>query len=581
MSKKIMGLIIFMCAFSFFTYDVKAESCGFYIGNDYIDAENLELSDGDDGKVTFSEDTITFENFDYEGEGRIIESEATFYAAVSNSCSKSYKIVLKGENNIKFNTPDLTDDVAATYANVGLYSERGLNIEGDGKLNIYTDDSKEYYASIGIYVGNSLIVKNSTLNIYSSKTNCSGAGIMSLDGILMEKANVYTHVAGSDDEDSESYGFYSDYDITIVNSNVSLEVEDGNNVRGVYVYGPVIINGSSFDLNVGEGEMYSFGFTIMDGDLTSCESVISAYSYGPVLNIDDGATFYATALQLASQEGLLNTDYKVNFESYDPLKVFVSTTSDGKNLTEWNEEGYLTNYKYLKIMSSNEEGSFNIETDNNKLNITSDDLSKIIPLTEWEKVKVEQGLDVIISLRTSELKEDISEEDQAIIEDNLDGYTIGSYLDVSLYKKVGSSKEEKLSVLSDKIKLSFELDDKLINNDDKITRTYKVIKVHDGIPEFLETTYDEETNIIVFESNSFSSYALLYFDEDNEPKEELEEEEEIVEEETEVVEEINEEEKKEENIENPKTNDRLYIYIITLIISTISLIAIIKYKRAN
>lgn len=157
---------------------------------------------------------------------------------------------------------------------------------------------------------------------------------------------------------------------------------------------------------------------------------------------------------------------------------------------------------------------------------------------------LEDGINISVRLRVSESKEDVSKEDQELINNSLKNQELAMYLDVSLFKKVGDEAEQKLSVLSDKMELSLELDDKFINKDSSVNRVYKVIRVHDGKVDVIDTKFDSKTNTIYFETDRFSSYALVYED-------------------VPIT-------------ENPKTNDNIIMY---LIIGTVSLVGLSLVNR--
>lgn len=193
-------------------------------------------------------------------------------------------------------------------------------------------------------------------------------------------------------------------------------------------------------------------------------------------------------------------------------------------------------------------GKFVTQTDNEQVKISAIDLKDIIPLTDEEKQLIADGIDVTVRLQVSESKEDISEEDQKLINDNLNKNTLAMFLDVSLFKKVGDAEETKLSLLTNQMELSFSLDDTLINNDTTKKRVYKVIRVHDGETTLLDTKYDEQTKTLTFTTDRFSSYALVYQD-----------------------------------INNPKTGDKIMLYTLVGLISTLSLIgtSIVINKKYN
>ena len=82
-----------------------------------------------------------------------------------------------------------------------------------------------------------------------------------------------------------------------------------------------------------------------------------------------------------------------------------------------------------------------------------------------------------------------------------------------MWKVIGDSEPEKVTgaELSKKVKISVELPENLIAPKGK-TRTYYVIRVHDGVAEILPTTLNGKT--ITFETDRFSTYSIWYTEQD-------------------------------------------------------------------
>ena len=211
-------------------------------------------------------------------------------------------------------------------------------------------------------------------------------------------------------------------------------------------------------------------------------------------------------------------------------------------------------------------GRFNTETNLDTIKISSINLKNIIPLTDEEKALLDDGIDVSVRLRVSESKQDVSKEDQKLINDALEDNKIAMFLDVSLFKKIGDNDEEKLSVLTNKMELSVELDDKFINEDDNIERVYGIIRTHEGKAEYLDAIFDAKTNTLTFETDRFSSYALVYKDIEKNPEKEEQKDQES-----------KKDKKPKEKIDNPETSDTVGLSIMLLFGSTIGLFLLRKF----
>lgn len=549
MKKNIITALLIICAFFTWTYNAYADTCKVYIGDKYLDDEITELTDGTGGKVTFDGSTITMNNFDFYGKGSLVESEVTLYTALHSECGKSLKLNLVGKNTIKFSESEFKDEDAATYANTGLFFESGLQIEGTGELDIYNDNSKEYYASLGIYTINSLNIKNATIKVYNTKSSYLTSGIMANDGLLVEKGRVVVSAPSNKELYSETYGIYADGVILFVRSDIKVNLEDSASAIGVFSYDSVIINGSTLDLNVGSstGTGYDVGIIALEYDISANESTIKAYSKNELFISSDGVSLNGTILELSSDTSLVGNEIPAELVNYDE-DILVGVSPDGENTTVWDNETELTNYKYLKVLTKDEKGTVTSSKDNDIISINIDDLKNLITLSDIEKLKLSSGSNATIRFAVNSSEDNISEKDKILINDNLGKNKIGTYFDINIFKKVGDIPEEKVEELSNKIKLSFVLDEELINKNNKVTRTYKVMRVHNGSVSLLDTTYDKNTKKITFETDKFSSYVLLYQD-------------------TEIPE------------ENPQTLDNISMYIITCLISLLSIITCLIIKK--
>lgn len=147
---------------------------------------------------------------------------------------------------------------------------------------------------------------------------------------------------------------------------------------------------------------------------------------------------------------------------------------------------------------------------------------------------------------------------------------IASYLDIAVaVRKVNDrSLITNIGKLSEKIKLTVLIPENLKNSNNKIARTYYIIRRHideNGkiVVEKLPASLLNDGNSLTFETDKFSIYALAY--------EDVEKEEEV------------KEETKEDSNENvkeelpPKTFDGITICFVIALVSFISLIGIKKY----
>ncbi len=133
---------------------------------------------------------------------------------------------------------------------------------------------------------------------------------------------------------------------------------------------------------------------------------------------------------------------------------------------------------------------------------------------------------------------------QAAYNSSLDGFQVGTYLDISLNEVIykGSSEEvwrTNITELQADTTVTLTLSDELKGHSE-----YKIIRNHEGTIEELEATYNPNTGTLTFDTNAFSTYVLGYND-----------------------------------IANPKTFDHLYIYLAIGMISIMGISGIALYRK--
>ena len=148
------------------------------------------------------------------------------------------------------------------------------------------------------------------------------------------------------------------------------------------------------------------------------------------------------------------------------------------------------------------------------MNNTADDLKNKV-LTNDELARVAAGESAVIYLDVKNMDSSITDSEKQLIAARLGDDTLGIYLDISLYKKVGSNEAVKVTNPNGKVSVSIKIPAGLINTDTSKTRTYKIVRIHDGVASVIEGTYDSKTQMFTFETDEFSTYALIYSDSSN------------------------------------------------------------------
>ena len=65
-----------------------------------------------------------------------------------------------------------------------------------------------------------------------------------------------------------------------------------------------------------------------------------------------------------------------------------------------------------------------------------------------------------------------------------------------------------------KITVNMKLTEDLLLKDTSKIRTYQVVRLHNGVPEIIASSWNAETGILSFETDKFSTYAVAYYDTD-------------------------------------------------------------------
>lgn len=134
-------------------------------------------------------------------------------------------------------------------------------------------------------------------------------------------------------------------------------------------------------------------------------------------------------------------------------------------------------------------------------------------LTDEERARVAAGESASVYLEVIDISEKVSNTDKTLVESAKGASTIGMYIDISLYAKVGTSEPRKVTNTSGTVTITVQVPEALINTDSKVSRAYQIVRVHDGVPSVITCTpYDATAKTISFETDAFSTYALTYSD---------------------------------------------------------------------
>lgn len=146
------------------------------------------------------------------------------------------------------------------------------------------------------------------------------------------------------------------------------------------------------------------------------------------------------------------------------------------------------------------------------INIASaaDHLLNLAKLSEDENKAVKAGNKTQFVLSASGMTP--TKEEIALIQSALGNNVIGQYLNLNLTLKISGREDRQITDLSAPMYIAITIPQNLVNHDSSIERTYRIVRIHDGVATLIDGTYDAATNQFTFATDGFSTYALVYED---------------------------------------------------------------------
>ena len=202
----------------------------------------------------------------------------------------------------------------------------------------------------------------------------------------------------------------------------------------------------------------------------------------------------------------------------DATKAKVKAARDAYEKLSPEEQAKVNNYNMLikaeLVFNAPERVENTVNKDNacsGTLANTNEEIFEKV-LGDDDKFLVETGKSAKVTLSVKDINNTVSLSDKALIEKNLGKNKVGLYLDITLSKQVGDNTAVNVTETNGKVKVTISVPDSLKNSDASITRTYKIMRIHEGKVDILDATYDAKTGKLVFETDAFSTYALVYSD---------------------------------------------------------------------
>lgn len=374
-------------------------------------------------------------------------------------------IVVKSGNNVTLDLAGYSITNANGKDTIVVEKGATLNIKGEGVVT-NTSHAKAVILNDGL-----LAIKGGTYRRVDSKTNSFyvvlNHGNMTINNGLFEMENGYSSLIDN--------GWYSPEKNTSKEMSY-LTIKGGTfNMSGndKYIknddYGMLTINAGEFN---------------MKDPASACIANVGFYSGKELLTIN-GGTYNYTGSNVAI------FDYDWNNNGYtDNSKTVVN----GGNFKLANENAKVTNVVYDEQTTKKD---YKVIGKDNEYVVAGDD--EITEVTDVKEVK----------------KEDVKEEDTKLIENTVSNkYNVVGYYDINTYKALKDDNSvllDKVSETDKKVKVTLQIPANLKKVLEGYTRTYYVIRVHNGVADILDATLNDD-GTVSFETDKFSTYTLTYKD---------------------------------------------------------------------
>lgn len=201
----------------------------------------------------------------------------------------------------------------------------------------------------------------------------------------------------------------------------------------------------------------------------------------------------------------LKDDYVIEAANYDGGNIYTVYLFDSSEETNIIVSPEDSNSGEDKIITKEVEALANKILNNAEVTGISDELKESILNA------INNGDNIVTGLETEEVKEEDISEDAEKINDLISKDTkIFKYLDITVPVKINGNTQGYITKLENNIEISIDLPSDLPKVKEGFTRTYKVIKVHNGVASAIDAEVKNEK--LTFKTNEFSTYALTYTD---------------------------------------------------------------------
>ena len=183
------------------------------------------------------------------------------------------------------------------------------------------------------------------------------------------------------------------------------------------------------------------------------------------------------------------------------------------------KDGQITETLKLKVINKKVQPTYTVEKNQVGLSVSKEQLSNVyqdIP-ADFKTIVDDGGkLTVILKsevINNQELLTQLNNQlkQQEIMKD----YQIGQWLDINIVAEIqsveGNKQTELLTDLSKPLEIKIAIPQELLAKN----REYAIVRIHEGKAEVLDTQLSSDQKYLMFKSDRFSEYAIIYRDIDN------------------------------------------------------------------
>ena len=135
-----------------------------------------------------------------------------------------------------------------------------------------------------------------------------------------------------------------------------------------------------------------------------------------------------------------------------------------------------------------------------------------ITADELAQIAYGASVDIVLTVKEANAPDEVKTAMAQAAKD----YTIGQYLDISLFKYMTVNGSQQAGVAlhttKDELTISVVVPDTLINTNSAVNRTYCIVRNHEGTITVLDAAFNAASKTLTFKTDHFSDYAIAYKD---------------------------------------------------------------------